>query len=243
MSKQQPIILIHGAWHAAWCWQKTAHHLLEAGYTVLTPDLPGHGIKRVAAKTITFNAYTQSVIDLIKAQSQPVTLVGHSMAGLVVSQVAEVMPEAIKSLVYVAAHIPRHGQSLLSIAEQSISRGLSPHLDFDRVQGEIKLAASNEVMSLLYHLCSEEDKAHARNHLQSQPLQPFAATVSLSSRFQNVNKKAILCRHDRALVLADQEKMCEDIIDDVLIIDSDHSPFYSASLQLARAITQSEEKI
>ncbi len=36
-------VLVHGAWHGAWCWDMVAPHLAEAGLNVIAVELPGHG--------------------------------------------------------------------------------------------------------------------------------------------------------------------------------------------------------
>src|SRR2546423_156293 len=38
----QRVVLVHGAWHGAWCWERVAAPLRERGYDVVVPDLPGH---------------------------------------------------------------------------------------------------------------------------------------------------------------------------------------------------------
>ena len=39
-------VLIHGVWHGAWCWDKVAPLLEQAGHEVVRFDLPGHGEDR-----------------------------------------------------------------------------------------------------------------------------------------------------------------------------------------------------
>jgi pimeloyl-ACP methyl ester carboxylesterase len=47
-------ILIHGTWHASWCWKRVAPLIKGKGYKVLAPDLPGHGEDRTKLKDILF---------------------------------------------------------------------------------------------------------------------------------------------------------------------------------------------
>lgn len=211
--------------------------LVASGNRVLTPDLPGHGTLRGTLNHISFKQYVAAIIALINKQSNPVILVGHSMAGLVISQIAEEIPEKIKQLIYVAAYIPQDNDSLFGLAAQGQSRNLSPHLIIDKEKMEIRLNPSPELFSLFYHLCNEENVAFASTHLQEQPLEPFTAQVHVTKdRFGSVPKKAILCREDRALLVCDQLQMSQAVTANIVYLDADHSPFYSAVDQLVESL-------
>lgn len=67
-----------------------------------------------------------SVIQLVQNQQEQVILVGHSMAGLIISAVAERIPEAIGELVFVAGYVPHDQKSLFSLALESESNNLTP---------------------------------------------------------------------------------------------------------------------
>ena len=86
--------------------------LEKHGHTVLAPDLPGHGKDKTPVADVTLQLYVDSVCKLLDAQREPVILVGHSMGGGIITQVAEERPERIKWLVYLAAALPRNGQSM-----------------------------------------------------------------------------------------------------------------------------------
>ncbi len=105
-------VLIHGAAHGGWCWYKVVPLLEKHGHTVLAPDLPGHGKDKTPVADVTLQLYVDSVCKLLDAQREPVILVGHSMGGGIITQVAEERPERIKWLVYLAAALPRNGQSM-----------------------------------------------------------------------------------------------------------------------------------
>lgn len=128
MQNAQTFILIHGAWHASWCWNPIAKELILKGHKVFMPDLPGHGLKNQISSVIGFTDYVNCVVQLIQQQQEQVILVGHSMAGLVISEVAEIIPDAIRELVFVAGYVPQDKKSLLSLAQESASNNLTPFL-------------------------------------------------------------------------------------------------------------------
>lgn len=227
-SNSQLFIFVHGAWHASWCWERVANQLIEKGHKVLTPDLPGHGTNIQSAKTVTFNDYVSTIVELTKQQHTSVTLVGHSMAGLVISQVAEIIPEKIQELVYLSAYIPSNQQSLLSIADECESRNVSPLLIIDQKNKEIRLQSAPEIMNVFFNCCKQADAEYAISKLQTQPLQPFTERVTLGKNFERIAKKSLVCRDDRAIYFNDQMCMSVQVTDNIVYLDADHAAYYSA---------------
>ncbi|HLY58890.1 MAG TPA: alpha/beta fold hydrolase, partial [Stellaceae bacterium] len=70
-------VLVHGAWHGKWCWEKLVPLLEAAGHEVLAPDLPGMGDDRTPA-TLSLAAWADFVARRIEDCAEPVILVGHS---------------------------------------------------------------------------------------------------------------------------------------------------------------------
>lgn len=77
-------VLVHGAWHGAWCWQKVVPLLEARGNKVITFDLPGHGDDTTKPENVTLADYVNKLVSVTNAQKGPVILVGHSMAGVVI---------------------------------------------------------------------------------------------------------------------------------------------------------------
>jgi len=229
-------LLVHGAWHASWCWERVAMSLRSEGHQVLTPDLPGHGLNASAAHTIKFSDYTTNIIELIKQQIEPVILVGHSMGGLIITQVADIIPDRIHELIYVAAYIPDDQQSLFSIAENSSSRGASPFLIVDQAKLEIRLKLVSELKAIFFNRCSDYDAEFAMSKLQAQPLKPFMEKVNLTGQFKRVPKRVMACRDDQALILADQVNMARQVTDNIVYLDADHSPYFSTTAEFTSAL-------
>lgn len=88
------VVLVHGAWHGAWCWRDGfAQRLEAAGLQVTTPDLPGHGSLLDAPRLRSLRHgprlrdYVDSVVEVLRglpAGGPPPVVVGHSMGGGVV---------------------------------------------------------------------------------------------------------------------------------------------------------------
>lgn len=94
-------VLIHGAYHGGWCWYEVATELEARGHGTVTTDLPAHGGEPTAADAVCFEDYVKHVVGLVEATPDETVLVGHSIAGMVVTQVAEAYPRAVDTLVQV----------------------------------------------------------------------------------------------------------------------------------------------
>ena len=82
-------MLIAGAWHGAWCWQKIVPLLEAQGHRVRTPDLPATGADTSDPAKVTLESWARFVAELLAAEPEPVILVGHSRGGVVISRAAE----------------------------------------------------------------------------------------------------------------------------------------------------------
>src|ERR1700760_3004733 len=107
-------VLVHGHMHGRGCWDKVVPLLEAQGHRVVTPDLPGRGDDATPHVELTLKRYTASVAAIIRAMDEPVILVGHSAGGIVLSELAERMPEKIAKLIYVAAIMVPDGASIFS---------------------------------------------------------------------------------------------------------------------------------
>ncbi len=83
-------VLIAGAWHGAWCWQKVVPLLEAQGHRVRTPELPATGADTTDPAEVTLESWARFVADLVAAEPEPVILVGHSRGGVVISRAAEI---------------------------------------------------------------------------------------------------------------------------------------------------------
>lgn len=120
-------ILVHGAWHGGWCWQRVADLLEARGHKVHAPTLTGLAERRSElAPGIDLSTHAADVTDLVTRESLGnIVLVGHSYGGMVITQVAEKIGSAIASLVYLDAFLPEPGQSLLDLASPGTREALA----------------------------------------------------------------------------------------------------------------------
>ena len=232
-------LLIHGAWHGAWCWKKLVPALQKAGHQVRITNLPGHGGDPTDPASIHLETYAGHVVELLDAGDAPVILLGHSMGGMVITQAAEYRPDRIQALVYLTAFLPRNGESLLAIEERNPKASVPPNLVPDAA-GITATINADQITNLFYHDCSEADIAFATRQLTPQPLAPLAEPVTLSdNNFGSIPRVYIECTEDRAICLEQQRVMHQATpCDRVFSLATSHSPFFSAPRELTGILAE-----
>ncbi|MFI8875746.1 alpha/beta hydrolase [Streptomyces sp. NPDC055243] len=123
-------LLVHGAWHSGECWERVAPLLAAGGHRVVTPTLTGYGdTVHLAGPEVGLDTHIDDIAKVIVEEDlTEVVLVGHSYAGLVVSGVANQLPERIACLVYLDAMFPADGESaadVLPVTQQLIDQALA----------------------------------------------------------------------------------------------------------------------
>jgi pimeloyl-ACP methyl ester carboxylesterase len=216
--------LIHGGSHGGWCWDKVVPLLQEKGHVVEAPDLPGHGQDKTPIQEVTLQSCVDKVCSVIEVQSEPVILVGHSMGGLIISQVAEQIPDKIKTLVYLTAALLRNGESQAAAIEKCFPR-------FNVSQDQSYFTNKDEVVAdTYYNDCLANDIAYAKALLGPEAMAIFKTSLHLSNeKFGRVPRIYIKCLRDHCLSPQNQKAMytatpCLRVIS----LNTGHSPFLSA---------------
>ncbi len=108
-------VLVHGAWHGAWCWKRVLPALWREGHRAFPVSLTGVGERaHLLSPSITLDTHIADVMAVIDAEElQRAVLVGHSYAGMVITGVADRLADASRlgHLVYLDAIVPRPGES------------------------------------------------------------------------------------------------------------------------------------
>jgi pimeloyl-ACP methyl ester carboxylesterase len=106
-------LLVHGAWHSGQSWERVVPLLKSAGHEVFAPSLTGYGDRaHLLSREVGLDTHVDDIVRLITEEDlTEVILVGHSYAGLVISSVANEVPDRIAELVYLDAMVPEHGET------------------------------------------------------------------------------------------------------------------------------------
>lgn len=132
VAQTNTFVIVHGAWGGAWQFKKTAEELTKLGNTVYRPTLTGLGDRyHLSDSTIGLPIHAQDVINSILFEDlKDLVLVGHSYGGMVITAVADSIPERIKKIVYLDAFLPEDGESVADfIFRDQIGKGLFANLE------------------------------------------------------------------------------------------------------------------
>lgn len=231
-------VLVHGAWHGGWCWDKVVPLLEKKGHKVEAPDLPGHGKDRTPISEISLQAYADHICGILDAQPEPVILVGHSMGGAVIAQAGEYRPRKIKFLIYVTAYLLQDGEFMMQVFVQDTESSLGLAIIVAENQTYMTLR-DDTVKEVFYGDCSDLDVARAKSLFVPQALAPFATPViTTEENFGRLPRVYIECLRDRVVSPSVQKKMytalpCKKVIS----MDTSHWPFLSAPEDLVTHLT------
>lgn len=230
MSTLPTLVLVHGAWHGAWCWQPLIEQLPDLD--VRTVALRSSGQDPAALGGLYDDAET--VAKAIAAVGGPTVLVGHSYGGSPVTEAAAAAGD-VQRVIYLSALMQDVGDSVLSLVDgvhppywdvHEQPRGEAGHGYFEATQAEHVLYGDVEP-----RLAQQAAARLGRQSLASvtQPLTQAA--------WRTVPSTYILCEQDLALPLPLQEAMATRAQRTVRL-RSGHSPFLSQPAELARLLRQ-----
>lgn len=238
-------ILIHGAWLNGGIWDRVKPLLLKAGHEALAPELPGNGRDITPLNEVNLQSYIDAIATLVRDREQ-VVLVGHSMAGIIISSVAELMPTRVAHLVYLAAYMLPNGASVFSFEQAQQALGSSQEKSPQGGSGSLRFAPdfsysmidAELVPSEFCNTCTADDARLLAQHLAAQPSGPQRDPVHISkSAWGCVPRTYIKTLQDKALETRLQEVMLAMAPGtSVVEMNTDHSPFYCAPQELANAL-------
>ena len=230
------LILVHGACHGGWCWERVMPLLEAEGVRVVAPDLPEW--QPGARDPIGF--WGEFVADLARAQAPEdrVILCGHSRGGVVISAAAEAAPEAVSGLIYLAASLLPRGQPLTGTWRaytDLAAEWVAPEPD----------EASFRIAPGCYQrmFCPDSDTAtaaQAEARLRTEPFAAFATPMRITpERFGSVPRAYVETSRDMVIPLDFQRRMEAALpCDPVVTLDADHSPFLAMPERLAEVLIE-----
>ena len=232
-------ILVHGAWEGAWSWDLIQPVLEKAGHKVTSVDLPGSPGNKRDIVDVTMESYIDAVVDAINKAGQKIVLVGHSLAGAIISQVAERIPEKINRLIYVTAFLLANGDSIIEAMQRDPDSEFLPKLKFSDDQS---YAAADEKTwrDIAFHDVRQERISSALPRVvgTKQATEPFMAKVVVSKeKFGSVPKTYIRTALDKMVSPKLQDEMLANWkVDKIHTVHSGHFPTLSLPETLAELI-------
>jgi pimeloyl-ACP methyl ester carboxylesterase len=230
------IVIVHGAFQTAPAWSQVEKLLEANGHNVDVVDLPGRDATG-DLKAANLSAYRDAVRAVIDSKAEPVYLVGHSFGGITISNVAESAPAKIKKLIYLAAYLPKSGESLQSLSAQDKNNKFTQtnfvvakdYSYADVLEADRGLIFANDG--------SPDIQAMVTKGMVKEPLAPMAEPVTLTAAFDGVAKAYIRTTKDNAVSTPLQDMMIERAgVTQVISLETGHAPFITAPEATADAI-------
>jgi pimeloyl-ACP methyl ester carboxylesterase len=227
------IVLVHGACHGGWAWERVTPLLEAKGHKTCAPDMPGLGNDHTPPANVTLADNVDKVARVLDKLEEPPIVVGHSLGGITITQLAEARRRKIKALVYVCGLLPpsgKCGRDMTALEADTLfrrSREVSP-------DGLTYTFARAQLPTMFYADVPPEDRYRAMERLRPQPLAISTTPVTTTAeRFGSVPRWYIECTHDNAIKINTQRKMVSMTPCKVLTMECGHSPFYSNPEELA----------
>lgn len=209
MADRPTFLLVHGAWHGAWCWDEVAARLRADGAPVVAVDLPS-----VASGGDMYDD-ARLVRDAITAAGGETVVVGHSYGGVVITEAAA-GAQGVRHLVYLTAFMLDEGESLATIVGSS-----PPDWQIANPDGvTLSVAGAQEVF---YNTCPPEVADAAAARLRPHTIAAFVQPVT-SVAWRDVPATYVICDRDNAIPVVAQEALAARA-GTTRRLDSDHSPF------------------
>jgi pimeloyl-ACP methyl ester carboxylesterase len=184
-------VLVHGAWHGAWCWRRVIAILRSAGHVVFAPTLTGFGERvHLTRADFTIEDFATDIVNVIAAEElNDIILVGHSFGGNPVSVVADRVPERLKHLVYIDTLVLKNGESGFSRLDPAI---VAQRIELaEKTSGGITIPPPSPEV---FGVSDPADAEWLRRQLTPLPLNCYQAPIRLKHLLGNgVGKTYIAC--------------------------------------------------
>jgi pimeloyl-ACP methyl ester carboxylesterase len=179
-------VLVHGAWHGGWCWQRVAERLRVDGHSVFTPTLTGVGERTHLLRAgINLNTHITDIVNVLKWEDlNDVVLCGHSYGGFVISGVAEQAASSIRSIVFLDAFVPRNGESVQDLTGPAVKEGIANALQ----RGDIAIPPRPAEAFAV----NEADRAWVDRMCVGQPIATFTGKIALTGARDQIARKSYI---------------------------------------------------
>lgn len=241
--EKQTFVLVHGAYHGSWCFEKLTAALKKRGHRVVGVDLP---LCPDLTTPVAMQDCMAAMEKVILAEKQPVILCGHSNGGHFISAFAEKHPQKVQELVYITATLLPDGCSAF---DEPVLRDdcPKPRREINAVCKWYPVETEQDFETVWNYFYTGADRVDARwavQHLQPQPLDCLATPNTLTQeRYGSLPRSYVLCTDDRCMSPALQRAMLEKVPCAVYEINSGHSPFLTHPEELADILCEIAAKI
>jgi pimeloyl-ACP methyl ester carboxylesterase len=245
-------VLVHGGAHGAWCWEPLLPYLDGEALAV---DLPPKSIRggpgRLEAlpelRTLTIDDLARSLLhDVDAAGFERFVLVGHSMGGLTISEVARRVPDRIEHLVYVSCMVPPEGGSAIEALPEDLREMTREAVEEARRGGANPIGGLDEdtTRSMFCNDMDEEQTRFVLDRTGTELAVVLAAPVTRAGIPAELPKTFVKLLQDQSLPPDHQETLVRNLRDSpggdvgVVTIDAGHDVMISRPMELADVLNR-----
>jgi putative intracellular protease/amidase/esterase/lipase len=224
-SRYPTYVLVHGAWADESAWGFVRNDLAKNANVVVV-NLPAHGADNTYGVGIGLDNYLKTVTDAVNAQSGKVILVGHSMAGVIISQVAENIPSKIDKLIYVSAYLPKDGENVTGITNKFLNNKPIEAFEFNEDYTLVSIK-KDQLATVVCADCPDYMKEALVKYHRAEPTKGLNDNVKLTAKFAAIPKYYIATKNDYAVPYLLQQQMIKDngTVKKVFEMNTSHLPF------------------
>ena len=188
-TQSSTVVLVHGAWHGSWVWDRVIPLLEARGLSARTVDLPSVGsVPGVAADLSGDAAVVKDMLDQVDGRA---LLCGHSYGGMVISAAAAGRSD-VSRLVYLCAFMPAEGESLVQLT------GGEPAPWIQLLDGGLTLPDPAQAAEVFYADCDAETMREASARIKPMSGAAFGEPVAATA-WHDVPSTYVVCSQDRAI--------------------------------------------
>ncbi|WP_219467423.1 alpha/beta hydrolase [Nonomuraea rhizosphaerae] len=220
LNRRGALVLVHGAWHGPWCWDRLEPELESRGWSTSKVDLPSTSGNPDAGMYDDARAVRRH----LEAVDGPVTVLAHSYGGVPVTEVAESLPN-VEHVVYLAAH-------MLNVGEAVTTPLGGPWFPLEATM----VQPPEPPEEFFYHDVPAARAEAAVSLLRPQSARSFTDPQTRAS-WRSVPSALIICEDDRSLpeVFVKRQLTMAGV---VRRLPGGHSPFLSRPADLADAVDE-----
>ncbi len=228
-------VLVHGAWHGGWCWEGVIQELKKAGHTAEAPTMPGHNLGDDRSK-IRFEDYVNKIVEVLKKQSAPAVLVGHSSAGILLQSAAPKAAEKISHLVFLNAFVLPDGKAQFDLVPPEASQGMTAAA---KASPDNSVPVMEEFVRNMLMAGEPKEKQDALiKRLVPQPLALFTTPVRAKDFDQlKIPKTVVFCKGDASLPPGAYLGMAQGLGKHKLVeVEGSHEALFTAPSVVAQGL-------
>ena len=180
--KKPSFLLVHGAWHGGWCWERVATRLRADGFRAFTPTQTGMGERsHLMSRNISMDLFVQDLVGVMESEElDDVVVVGHSFGGRSAAGLVDRMPGKVRHLVFLDSSLPEGNKSFLELLPpESRAARLKAA---EESSGGVSIAVPN---ASFFGIDNAADLAWVQRRLTPHPLSTYTTPLVLKESIGN----------------------------------------------------------